>query len=239
LIFSKEAPDILWALARNLQRLGVRPEKLVWDRESAIAGRGKPTEAFLAFCGQLEVGWIILAAADPQAKGQLERQHDYLEKNFEPRRSFVNHHDFQDQLDGWSDKANGRQHRTIRAVPADRLAHERGVSALGDVDVDTDKRWVLRVPAQPLVRVDRNDYSVDPQFVGRRVEIRVSQSTVTATVLDTGELAASHRRIFAGAQTIMDPAHQDRLEIQRQRRRSRDDVVVEQRSLDVYDALIA
>jgi hypothetical protein len=239
LIFSKEAPDILWGLARNLQRLGVRPEKLVWDRESAIAGRGKPTEAFLAFCGQLSVGWIILAPADPQAKGQLERQHDYLEKNFEPRRSFVNHHDFQDQLDSWSEKANGRQHRTTRAVPADRLAHERGLSPLGDIQVDTDKRWVLRVPPQPLVRVDRNDYSVDPQFAGRRVEIRVSQSTVTATVLDSGELAASHRRIFAAGQTIMDPAHQDRLEIQRQRRRSRDDVVVEQRSLDVYDALIA
>ena len=117
-------------LARNLQRLGVRPEKLVWDRESAIAGRGKPTEAFLGFCGQLSVGWIILAPADPQAKGQLERQHDYLEKNFEPRRSFVNHHDFSDQLDSWSEKANGRQHRTTRAVPADRLAHERGLSPL-------------------------------------------------------------------------------------------------------------
>jgi hypothetical protein len=77
LIFSKEAPDILWALARNLDRLGVRSEKLVWDRESAIAGKGKPTESFLAFCGQLSVGWIILAPADPQAKGQLERQHDY------------------------------------------------------------------------------------------------------------------------------------------------------------------
>ena len=240
LIFSKEAPDILWGLARNLDRLGLRPEKLVWDRESAIAGRGKPTDAFLAFCGQLSVGWIILAAADPQAKGQLERQHDYLEKNFEPRRTFVNHLDFQDQLDAWSEKANGRQHRTIRAVPADRLAHERELSPLGEVRVDTDRRWVLRVPAQPLVRVDRNDYSLDPQFAGRRVEIRVSQSTVTATVLDTGELAASHRRIFAGNQTIMDPAHQDRLEIQRQRRRSRrDDVVVEQRSLAVYDALIA
>jgi transposase len=240
LIFSKEAPDILWGLARNLDRLGVRPQKLVWDRESAIAGRGKPTDAFLAFCGQLSVGWIILAAADPQAKGQLERQHDYLEKNFEPRRSFVNHLDFQDQLDVWSAKANGRQHRTIRAVPADRLAFERELSPLGVVRVDTDRRWVLRVPAQPLVRVDRNDYSLDPQFAGRRVEIRVSQTTVTATVSDTGELAASHRRIFAGGQTIIDPAHQDRLEIQRQRRRSRrDDVVVEQRSLTVYDALIA
>jgi transposase len=240
LIFSKEAPDILWGLARNLDRLGVRPKKLVWDRESAIGGRGKPTEAFLSFCGQLEVGWIILAAADPQAKGQLERQHDYLEKNFEPRRTFVNHLDFQHQLDAWSDKANARQHRTTRAVPADRLAYERELSPLGDVAVDTDKRRVLRVPAQPLVRVDRNDYSIDPAFAGRRVEVRVSQSLVTATVLDTGELAASHRRVFAGHQTIIDPAHQDRLEIQRQRRRDRrDDVIVEQRSLDVYDALIA
>jgi hypothetical protein len=36
LIFSKEAPDILWGLSRCLTRLGVLPEKLVWDREGAI-----------------------------------------------------------------------------------------------------------------------------------------------------------------------------------------------------------
>jgi len=49
LVFSKEAPDILAGLARSLSRLGIRPEKLVWDRESAIAGRGKPSEPFLCF----------------------------------------------------------------------------------------------------------------------------------------------------------------------------------------------
>jgi transposase len=239
LVFSKEAPDILAGLARNLGRLGVRPEKLVWDRESAIAGRGKPTEPFLGFCGQFQVGWIILDAGDAQAKGQLERQHDYLEKNFEPRRSFANHLDFQDQLDAWSDKANGRQHRTIRAVPADRLAEERNRSPLGEVNIDTDKRSVIRVPQQPLIRVDRNDYSIDPVFAGRRVEVRVSQSEITVTVLDTGELAARHSRVLAGHQTIVDPAHQDRLEVQRARRRGRHQVEVEQRSLSVYDALIA
>jgi len=239
LVFSKEASDILAGLARNLQRLGVRAEKLVWDREASIAGRGKPTDAFLSFCGQLQVGWIILDPGDPQAKGQLERQHDYLEKNFEPRRSFVNHLDFQDQLDRWSVKANGRQHRTIRAVPSERLEHERELRPLGHLSVDTDKRTVVRVPQQPLVRVDRNDYSIDPVFAGRRVEIRVSQREIIAVVLDTGELAARHNRLFAGHQTIVDPAHQDRLEAQRQRRRQRHQVDVEQRSLSVYDALIA
>ena len=53
LIFSKEAPDILWGLGRGLGRIGALPEKLVWDREGAIAGRRPPDDEFAAFCGQL------------------------------------------------------------------------------------------------------------------------------------------------------------------------------------------
>jgi hypothetical protein len=239
LIFGKEASDILTGLARSLSRLGVRAEKLVWDRESAIGARGRPSQPFLSFCGQLQVGWIILDAGDAQAKGQLERQHRFLETNFEPRRFFANHLDFQDQLDRWAEKVNGRAHRTIRGVPAERLAKERELRPLGRVSVDTDRRWVVRVPQQPLIRVDRNDYSVDPRFAGRRVEVRVSQTEVTATVLDTGELAARHNRSVAGFPTIVDPDHQSELETQRERRRQRHQVDVEQRPLSVYDTLIA
>jgi transposase len=177
LIFSKEAPDILWGLARNLRRLGALPEKLVWDRESAIAAGGRPTEAFASFCGQLSVGWVILEARDPQAKGVLERSHRFMRTNFEPGRVFANHLDFQDRLDAWTRKANGRVHRTIRAVPFERLAQERTRMRLLPARMpDVDRRRVVRVPTQPLVRVDRNDYSIDPAFAGRRVEIRVSQS---------------------------------------------------------------
>ena len=107
------------------------------------------------------------------------------------------------------------------------------------MSVDTDRRSVIRVPQQPLIRVDRNDYSIDPTFAGRRIEVRVSQTEITAVVLDTGELACRHQRVFAGHQTIVDTAHQDRLEVQRARRRQRHQVDVEQRPLSVYDALIA
>ena len=103
---------------------------------------------------------------------------------------------------------------------------------------DTDRRQVVRVPAQPLVRVDRNDYSIDPTFAGRRVEVRVSQSDVSAVVLDSGELAANHRRVFAGGLTITDAAHQTLLERQRAKRHGRDEVEVEVRPLARYDALI-
>ena len=239
LIFSKEAPDILWAVACNLQRLGALPQKLVWDRESAIAGGGRPSDAFAGFCGQLGVGWIILDRGDAQAKGALERSHRFMRTNFLPGRSFANPADFQLQLDGWCDRVNRRVHRTTRAVPVLRLAQEQArMRSLPALMPDVERRFVTRVATQPYLRVDRNDYSLDPAFAGRRVEVRVSQEHITATVLDTGELACRHRRCFAGGLTMTDPAHQTELERQRARRRQRHEIEVEIRPLSRYDALI-
>jgi hypothetical protein len=241
LIFSKQAPDILWGVGRCLERIGALPEKLVWDREGAIhAGGGRPTDAFASFCGQLGVGWIILDAGDAQAKGLLERSHRFLRSNFEPGRRFANPIDFQLQLDGWCDRVNRRVHRTTRAVPAQRLAEEQQrMRPLPERIPDLDRRFVARVPAQPYLRVDRNDYSIDPAFAGRRVEVRVSQEHMTAVVLDTGEVGCRHRRSFAGGLTLTDPAHQTELDRLRARRRGvRHDVDVEIRPLARYDQLI-
>jgi hypothetical protein len=93
------------------------------------------------------------------------------------------------------------------------------------------------VAPDPHVRFDTNDYSLDPHLVGRRVEVRASQREITAVVLDTGELACGHERSFAKNRTITALEHARAL---RERRGERvDDVVVEQRPLAVYDALIA
>jgi len=174
-----------------------------------------------------------------KAKGQLERSHRFMRSNFLPGRRFANELDFQAQLDGWCEKANGRVHRTTRAVPSERLAQERErMRPLPLVMPDVDRRFVTRVPQQPYLRVDRNDYSIDPRFAGRRVEVRVSQTEVRAVVLDTGELACRHRRSFAGALTFTDPTHQTELDRLRARRRLRDQVEVEIRPLARYDQLI-
>jgi hypothetical protein len=157
----------LWGLGRCLERIGALPERLVWDRESAIAPAGRPTDEFAAFCGQLGVGWIILDRGDAQAKGALERSHRFMRSNFLPGRRFANPADFQLQLDGWCDRVNRRVHRTIRQVPADRLVYERErMRPLPGRVSDTDRRLVTRVPQQPYVRVDRNDYSIDPGLPG-------------------------------------------------------------------------
>ena len=81
--------------------------------------------------------------------------------------------------------------RTLRERPIDRLLEEREVMRpLPAHEPDLDRRWVTRVPPDPHVRFDTNDYSLDPHLVGRRVEVRVSQREVMAVALDTGELAA-------------------------------------------------
>jgi hypothetical protein len=162
-----------------------------------------------------------------------------MRTNFEPGRRFANPLDFQLQLDGWCERVNGRLHRPIRAVPVERLAEERGrMRALPREMPDSERRLVVRVRQQPYVRIDRNDYSIDPGFAGRRVEVRVSQSEVMAVVLDTGELACRHRRWFAGGLTVTDPGHQTELDRQRARRRQRHDVEVEVRPLARYDQVI-
>jgi hypothetical protein len=95
------------------------------------------------------------------------------------------------------------------------------------------------VAPQPYLRIDRNDYSIDPRLAGRRVEVRVSQDQVLAVALDTGELGCQHRRAMAGGLTFTDPAHQRELDDQRtNRRRQRHDVEVEIRPLARYDQLI-
>ena len=81
-------------------------------------------------------------------------------------------------------------HKTLRARPIDRLIEERDVMAALPASLpDTDRRWVLRVPPDPYLRFDTCDYSLDPEFVGRRVEARVTDHEVLAIVLDSGERA--------------------------------------------------
>jgi len=110
--------------------------------------------------------------------------------------------------------------------------------ALPELMPDSDVRYVTRVAAQPYLRFDRNDYSLHPRLVGRRVEVRATQTQITAVCLDTGELAARHARVFAGGLAFTDPAHQAALEQLRGERRRGSDVVVERRPLARYDALI-
>lgn len=238
LVFSKEAPDLLWGMARCLRAFGGLPETLVTDREGALhKGDGKPTEPYAAFCGELTVGWRFCEPADPEAKGVVERLIQFCETSFEPGRRFAGPLDFQEQLDGWfARRANVRTHRALRERPIDRWNEERAsLRALPEHIPDVHRRLVLRVPPQPYVRIETVDYSLDPTLVGRRVEVVVTQRRVRGRVLDTGESACDHERCFARHRTVTALEHARALQ---QRRGEPAEIEVERRALSRYDRLI-
>src|SRR5215212_4291783 len=237
LVFSRETEDLLAGIAGCLKRLGGLSRTLVWDRQAGIHGHGgRPTEAFAAFCGQLKVDWYFCEPADPQAKGAVERLQGYAETNFEPGRAFANELDFQAQLDAWFARVNARTHKTLRARPIDRLATElEDMAPLPTQMPDCARRWTTRVPPDPHLRFDTNDYSLDPGLVGRRVEVSADQRQVRAVVLDTGEIACRHGRTFARHRTVTALEHARALKVGRG---VPTETSVEVRPLARYDALI-
>jgi hypothetical protein len=55
------------------------------------------------------------------------------------------------------------------------------------------------------VRLDTNDYSVDPAVIGRLVDVSADLDRVR--VRADGRVVADHQRMWARGQTITDPAH--------------------------------
>jgi hypothetical protein len=152
-------------------------------------------------------------------------------------RRFANEIDFQEQLDAWFAKANARTHKTLRARPVDRLPAEHAVmTPLPNEMPGCSRRWTTRVPPDPFLRFDTNDYSLDPALAGQRVEVRVDQRQVTAVALDTGEIACKQARVFAEHRTICALEHARALKTARG---DAAESVVEIWPLARYDQLIA
>ncbi len=207
---TRQAPDLLaghWVL---LQQMGAAPRQLVWDNEAAVgswrAGKPKLTEEFEAFRGTLGIGVHQCRPRDPEAKGLVERANGYLETSFLPGRRFEDVDDFNRQLHAWLIKANNRIHATTKVRPREAMAEDRGAMlALPAVLPDPSLRFATRLARDHYVRVGTNDYSVNPRFVGRRVEVRMTLSEVVVTC--EGTEVARHRRCLARHQSLLAADH--------------------------------
>ncbi|MBN1173245.1 MAG: IS21 family transposase [Micromonosporaceae bacterium] len=210
MIPTRGSEDLLAAMWALLAGWGGLPRMLVWDNEGAVgawkAGRPQLTTAMQAFRGTLGIAVKLCRPADPETKGLVERANGYLETSFLPGRSFACPQEFNAQLTGWLVKANARLHRSIEVRPVDRWEADRAAMLpLPPVAPQVGWRGSLRLPRDHYVRVDANDYSVDPAVVGRRVEVEADLEQVRVSC--AGRLVADHRRCWARGQSVTDPAH--------------------------------
>ncbi|HEY2834551.1 MAG TPA: IS21 family transposase [Sporichthyaceae bacterium] len=210
LIPTRTAEDLYRGWWSHLTALGAVPRVLVWDGEGAVGeyggGRNKLTAECQAFRGTLAAKVLVLRPRDPEAKGVIERAHDYLETSFLPGRSFCSPADFNTQLTAWLELANRRPKRVLGCAPVDRIgADKTGMLALPPVAPATGWRASLRLPRDYYVRLDSNDYSVHPAMIGRRIEVVADLDRVRAFC--QGKLVADHERVWARHQSISDPEH--------------------------------
>lgn len=210
LIPSRTAQDLFAGWWRLIARLGAVPRALVWDGEGAVGryrrGGSVLTADTHAFRGVLGTKVVICKPADPEAKGLLERVHGYLETSFLPGRSFTGPAEFNAQLSGFFAQANRRWRRAMGCAPADRIAADKqAMLPLPPVAPATGWRASLRLPRDYYVRLDSNDYSVDPAVIGRRIEVAADLDRVRAFC--DGRVVADHERVWARHQTLTDPAH--------------------------------
>jgi transposase len=210
LIPSRRTEDLFAGWWQHVERLGAVPRVMVWDGESAVGrwrgGRSELTRDAQAFRGTLGIKVVICRPADPEAKGIVERAHDYLERSFLPGRAFASPADFNTQLQGWLQLVNQRPRRVLGCAPAERIgADKMAMLPLPPVAPATGWRASTRLARDHYIRLDGNDYSVHPAVIGRRVEIIADLHRVQA--LCDGRPVADHERLWAKYQTVSDPAH--------------------------------
>lgn len=206
MIPTRHTADLLLGMWELLGQLGRVPRRLIWDNESGI-GRGKRhAEGVGAFAGTLATTLQRLRPYDPESKGVVERRNGFFETSFMPGRTFSSPADFDAQFTDWLGLANARVVRTTKARPVDLLDVDKA-AMLSLPPLAPTVGWVnrVRLGRDYYVRVDSNDYSVDPAVIGRFVDVHADLSRVEVRL--DGRLVARHDRVWARGMTITDPAH--------------------------------
>nr|WP_198413801.1 hypothetical protein [Cryobacterium sp. TMT2-15-1] len=158
--------------------------------------------------GTLATRLVLLPPRHPESKGVVERRNGWFETSFMPGRSFASPADFNDQFTEWLGHANARVVRTIKAAPVDRLEADRAAMLpLPPIPLHLGWRNSVRLGRDYYVRLDTNDYSVDPTVIGRLVDVAADLDRVRVRVRADRSIVADHARVWARGATITDPGH--------------------------------
>ncbi len=208
MIPTRKTEDLLLGMWELIEQLGRVPRRLLWDNEPGI-GRGKRhADGVDAFMGTLATKLVLLPPRDPESKGVVERRNGWFETSFMPGRSFTSAADFNEQFTDWLAFANRRIVRTLGASPVDRLAADlAAMLPLPPIPLHLGWRNRIRLGRDYYVRIDTNDYSVDPRAIGRVVDVTADLHRVRVRL--EGRVIADHPRLWARGRVVTDPAHVD------------------------------
>ena len=206
MIPTRKTEDLLLGSWELLQQLGRAPRRLIWDNEPGIGRGPRRAHGVTEFMGMLATRLVLLKPRDPESKGIVERRNGWFETSFMPGRTFASPADFNTQFGDWLQLANSRVVRTIKVRPLDRLDADRSAMLpLPPIALQLGWRSRVRLGRDYYVRVDSNDYSVDPTAIGRLVDVTVDLERVRVRL--GGRVITEHARVWARGSTITDAPH--------------------------------
>ncbi|MBS1849226.1 MAG: IS21 family transposase [Actinobacteria bacterium] len=220
---SEDRQHTFEGMVRFFEQVGGVPAACRTDRMGAL-GRSQgrrfelhpPTVGFAAHHGMKITS---CQARDAKRKGKVERPFRQLQETFLPEVEAdgapVDIADLNRRAQRWlTERVHDVESRTTGEMPSARLAAERGfLTPLPRARFDTDYVETRRVHnVWPFVSIDANRYSVPPDALGHKVEIRRGVDSDTVQIRLAGNVIATHRLVQGRRVDVWDPVHRQAAE---------------------------
>jgi transposase len=200
---------------------------------------------FALFCGFTpEACWPYRA----QTKGKIERAIGYIRQNFWPRvkdKGYLLEMLNEAAWEWLAEVANARENGTTHCLPREKLREEPLIRWDESRRYDTSYSYERKVDRESMVSFKTNHYSVPPEYVGKKVNLRVNVQEKELRVVHHGQEITRHtispdkyRHLFHPEhwQAIVRQALRGKKEIIWPRKQAKPTVpVVEVRDLSIYE----
>ena len=196
-------------LAECFEELGGVPAVVLADRMAClktgtVANVVVPHPDYVQLAAQYGFRPDFCEARDPESKGVVETLVGYAQTDLVvPAGGWESLAAANDAARAWCAEVNGRMHTEIAAIPAARLATERGVlRPLPTLRAPLRTGEARKVDKLATIRFGAARYSVPRALVGVPVQVVASEGTVVIT--HEGQEVARHRLVAPGEVALND-----------------------------------
>jgi transposase len=171
-------------LTEALKYFGGATAVVMIDNTHVVVLRGTgrtmiPVPEMEAFSHRFGFRFRAHEIGDANRSAHVERSFHHFETNFLAGRSFQDFRDLNQQAREWCEKKNSSYKRHLRAKPIELYALER--TRLRPLPAHIPEPYRIHhrtVSVEGYVSIDTHQYSVPPDWIGRRVQARETQETI-------------------------------------------------------------
>ena len=172
------------------------------DNSSVIVAQGTGASAVMAPEMQAFEKWFGFRFAahekgDANRSAKVERDFDFIQRNFLKGRTFADDADLNRQAEKWARDKNARYNKKLRLCPQTLLAEEKAHALrLPEYRRPVYRLHVRRVDAYGYVHLDGNEYSAPNEVLGSEITLRETMEAVI--LLDGHRELCAHTRAPEG-----------------------------------------